>query len=321
MQKIKLMSDEVPQIQAHRKSRKNNIKRTFVTAKDATHAKYTKTEPKTTLGNQPIRFVSARPTIEPLPFKIDINHKNTIKDENGWDTKDKMEWNRYVQESTFDNANKSMFIKLSETQRTKNLRSLLRDVIIFESNEENDTNYCLNKTTACMRKIGKLDLKFDSDKITYFYIFNDQIIAEGKGETKKLAKKAVDEDLLNVLRTNCYTIRSKLKFYSGEEIIKKNVQNKPNIPATDQIKQDNLGFKLLEKLGWKGGSLGAHGTGIIDPINLEIKIGKKGLGSDMDHFDQNYFRNLLKNFKKNDLEYDLIFSPEFSKEERAQIHQ
>ncbi|XP_070493677.1 NF-kappa-B-repressing factor-like [Chironomus tepperi] len=288
MRKIKLMSDEVPEIRKYRESRQNKLKRTFVTAQDAIQAKYNKTTPKTDEGNK---------TFKPNNYQTDIN-------------------NSFVPETSHAGS----LIKLSESTKSKNLKTLLRDVIVFENDEENDMNYCLNKTTADMRKIGKLDINFDEDTTTYYYIFNDQIIAEGTGESKKVAKAKADENFIKVLRENCYTIRSKLKFYSGQDIIKK-TGNKPVNEISNQIQEGNLGFKLLSKLGWKGGSLGSKGSGIIDPINLEIKIGRLGLGSENNTFDQKYFRNLLQNFKHNQLEYDLIFSSEFTKEERASIHQ
>lgn len=286
MQKIKLMSEEVPKIRKYRESRRNKLKRTFVTAKDAIQARY-----------------NSRSKIE----EKKLNHLQSTD---------------YPVTKSFklDNNNLGPSIKLSDTQKINNLKSLLSDVIIFENEEANDMNYCLNKTTACMRKIGKLENKFDKDTVTYYYLFEDQIIAEGTGECKKVAKKAADENFLNVLRSNCFTIRSKLRFYSGEDVIKK-TGNKPVNENKNQIQEGNLGFKLLSKLGWKGGSLDANGKGIVDPINLEIKIGRLGFGCENDKFDQKYFRNLLQSFKQNQLEYDLIFSSEFTKEERASIHQ
>jgi hypothetical protein len=318
MQKIQTLSDEVPQIRKYRESRKNKIKRTFVTAQDAIQAKYNKSTTKTIEQNKTFRPSHNQPMEYPLTksFKVDTNHRHLETPINGWNSVDQIEWNAYVQETVQNGP----LVKLSESQKSKNLKVLLRDVIVFENDEDNDTNYCLNKTTACMRKVGKLDIKFDEDTTTYFYVFKDQIIAEGTGESKKVAKKAADEDFLKTLRENCYTIRSKVKFYSGEDVIKK-TGNKPVDEKPNQIQEGNLGFKLLSKLGWKGGSLGSNGTGIIDPINLEIKIGRLGLGSENDKFDQKYFRNLLQNFKQNQLEYDLIFSSEFNKDERASIHQ
>lgn len=40
--------------------------------------------------------------------------------------------------------------------------------------------------------------------------------------------------------------------------------------------QDNPGFKLLMKLGYKGGGLGKDGAGIAKPIAPEIKQGRAG---------------------------------------------
>ncbi|CAG9806464.1 unnamed protein product [Chironomus riparius] len=318
MQKIKLMSDDVPQIRKYRESRHNKLKRTFVTAQDAIQAKYNKTTPKTVQQTRtftPNHYQSIEYPATKC-FKIDTNQKNSVAQQNGWSTADQLQWESYVQAT----SQTEPWTKLIAAQKAKNLKVLLRDVIVFENDEDNDMNYCLNKTTACIRKVGKLDIKFDEGTTTYYYVFKDQIIAQGTGESKKVAKKAADEDFIKVLRENCYTIRSKLKFYSGEDVIKK-TGNKPVNEKPNQIQEGNLGFKLLSKLGWKGGSLGSNGTGIIDPINLEIKIGRLGLGSENANFDQNYFRNLLQAFKQNQLEYDLIFSSEFGKEERASIHQ
>jgi hypothetical protein len=36
-----------------------------------------------------------------------------------------------------------------------------------------------------------------------------------------------------------------------------------------KLKEDNIGYQMLQKLGWKGegNSLGSSGTGITEPIN------------------------------------------------------
>ncbi|XP_023941160.2 uncharacterized protein LOC112048042 [Bicyclus anynana] len=53
-----------------------------------------------------------------------------------------------------------------------------------------------------------------------------------------------------------------------------------------KLKEDNVGFKMLQKLGWnEGQGLGAEGTGIVDPINKANQpVANMGLGaSSSDH--------------------------------------
>lgn len=282
MKQVAQLTQQVPEILNYRASRRNNLKRTFVGAQDASQAKLQKTTAPRKLGN--------------------------------WTEQEQVE---------IQLLSSTPSIKFNETQKSENLRELLKDVIYFEMAD--DANWSLNKTVASMEKIGTLTMKHDVAEQKFFYIFGGQIIGEGVGESKKAAKKIADEDLIATLKANCYTIKNKVQFYSAENVIEPHDQNKSNTsqPNTGKLQENNLGFKMLKMLGWSGGSLGAKGNeGIVDPVNLEIKIGRKGFGADSsEKFDHKYIRNLLKNFKDNQVEYDLVFSKEFSKEERAQIHQ
>lgn len=288
MNRIAQLAQNVPEIKKYRESRRNNLKRTFVGAQDASQAKLQKTTAKRILGNEP----------------------------NDWTKEEKEQINQI--------PNKPM-MQLNERQKSENLRHLLRDVIYFEMSEE-DANGSLNKTLACMQKVGYVTMKHDAVEKKFFYIFGGQIIGEGSGDSKKIAKKFADEDLIATLKQNCYTIKNKLQYYSAENVIKPRDQNESSSSSPSifgKLQEDNLGFRMLKMLGWSGGSLGSkENEGIVDPVNLEIKIGRKGLGAESNEkFDQKYIRNLLKNFKDNEVEYDLVFSEDFTKEERAQIHQ
>lgn len=44
------------------------------------------------------------------------------------------------------------------------------------------------------------------------------------------------------------------------------------------IDDNNLGSKILQKMGWSGGGLGATGQGIENPIEVVFKNNKRGLG-------------------------------------------
>jgi splicing factor 4 len=51
-----------------------------------------------------------------------------------------------------------------------------------------------------------------------------------------------------------------------------------------KIKEDNIGFKMLQKLGWsQGQGLGSNGAGIVEPINKAASREQNqglGLGDD-----------------------------------------
>lgn len=115
-------------------------------------------------------------------------------------------------------------------------------------------------------------------------------------------------------------------------------------PSKDQLKEDNIGFQMLKKLGWGGGPLGKHKDGIVDPIEVQAKRGRKGFGlpqltpnastsetnypndfltdgfnlqNEAFRIDVNFYRDLMQNFRARRLGYDLVFSVEFTEIERA----
>lgn len=288
------LAKEVPEIQRYRASRSNKLKRTFVGAQDAVQAKYRKVAATT--------FNQSGQQLE------------------DWSEKEKTEIKELWSGSP--NIPSKPSIQFTVSQKADNLRSLLKDVIFFEVLDDNSS---LNKTISCIQKTGKLEMKHDGEAKKYFYIFNDQIIGEGKGESRKTAKKAADEDLVKTLKANCFTIRSKLDYYTAEAPVGKlhdqNASGESNLLNPGRLQENNLGFKMLKMLGWTGGSLGAKGEGIVDPISLEIKIDRSGLGANSNGlFNKKYIQTLMRNFKNNQMEYDLVFTNEFTKEERAQIH-
>lgn len=308
MTQVAQLASTVTEIQRYRAVRRNRLKRTFVGAQDAVQAKLQKSDAPRRLENAPRASENWTKDEKKAGFKVDLVD---------WTEKERSDIDLMIAV----NSSNGPIIRFSESQKSDNLSSLLKDIIYFEVPGV-DLNGSLNKTVSVMQKAGKLEMKYDADERKYFYIFNSQIVGEGAGESKKIAKKLADDDLVATLKANCYTIKNKVEFYSPEDVIKPKNQSTEAQASTNKLQEDNVGFKMLKLLGWSGGSLGTKNNGIVDPVNLEIKIGRKGLGADdNEKFDEKYIRNLLKNFKNNQVEYDLVFSHEFTKEERAQIHQ
>ncbi|EDS43932.1 conserved hypothetical protein [Culex quinquefasciatus] len=187
--------------------------------------------------------------------------------------------------------------------------------------------------------------------------------------TVRKAKQRCREEVLRLVRQKCYKIKTNPNrcWYSCNVERLPSEQNvdcdgnpfasrwqappKP-FQSKDQLKEDNVGYRMLKKLGWGGGPLGKHKIGIVDPIEVQAKRGRRGLGlpqptpapsilslSEASNFplalnyhqptpvldlgtipfqiDVNFYKDLIRNFKARQIGYDLIFSPEFTDLERT----
>lgn len=84
-----------------------------------------------------------------------------------------------------------------------------------------------------------------------------------------------------------------------------------------QLDEENIGFRMLQKQGWSGGSLGSNEEGILEPIGLHQKSGKSGLGAEgqgtVEKIPVEAFMVAIKQYASGNALYDLVFSPQFSK--------
>ncbi|XP_058458086.1 uncharacterized protein LOC131434855 [Malaya genurostris] len=185
------------------------------------------------------------------------------------------------------------------------------------------------------------------------------LLSKAVGPLKKSRQKCTEE-LLKLFRKKCYKIRvNHNRCWDGYNVerleVSEDLDMRGNpfdcrlrlpLAAKDQLKEDNVGYRLLRKLGWGGGPLGKHQVGIVDPIEVQAKRGRRGLGlpqlslrsdgsglqtpsnnaSYLDQLDLSktsfridvgFYRDLMRNFKAKRLGYDLIFSSEFTETERA----
>jgi len=79
-----------------------------------------------------------------------------------------------------------------------------------------------------------------------------------------------------------------------------NPHEKTQASSVDEaMKSDNKGFKMLEKMGWKGGGLGHEETGISVPIKVTQRAQGAGLGSEFQHL------IVEKGFKKKAVKSDM----------------
>lgn len=90
-----------------------------------------------------------------------------------------------------------------------------------------------------------------------------------------------------------------------------------------QLDADNKGFQMMKMLGWSGGALGVSGNGIEQPISIEMKVDRSGLGlSNSTKLNYDFFVDYLTKYKTNEsATYELAFSKDFTKEERKTLHE
>ena len=100
----------------------------------------------------------------------------------------------------------------------------------------------------------------------------------------------------------------------------------------EALPETNIGHKLLTMMGWKGegAGLGRKGDGIADPVKATGTGSrtKEGLGFDLFHLkdpdtkklDEQRVWQFLQDYARSDQEEELIFSSDFSLEERKKVH-
>lgn len=91
-----------------------------------------------------------------------------------------------------------------------------------------------------------------------------------------------------------------------------------------QLDEGNIGFRMLQKQGWTGGSLGSNEEGILEPIGVHKKIGKAGLGAlgqDVEKIPVEAFMVAIKQYASGNALYDLVFSTQFSKHQVIKLQE
>ena len=177
---------------------------------------------------------------------------------------------------------------------------------------------------------NRVVLKYQFEEISGFgwrctLLISDEVVVSSFGSNKEDAKKAAGEEALNALQEKCYTIRVKQDVDNDEaEGMTKDEFLSEVKKGGNVIPDNNIGNMLLRKMGWAGGGVGKHGTGIAEPIKADQVIGREGLGlSASKGIDKDFFskvEKMLVDYARSNEQNDLHFSPEFAKEERAVIH-
>ncbi|GFS66587.1 NF-kappa-B-repressing factor [Nephila pilipes] len=151
---------------------------------------------------------------------------------------------------------------------------------------------------------------------------NKEVFGMGVGSSPRAANLTATQDAVEFMQSNFYTIKVNKRKKGGFIITRQQVLNDQD--SKNIISDNNIGCKMLKMMGWTGGAIGKRG-GIIEPIVANQREVHQGLGfsnnnTKLKNFKQK-IQGLLKDYSLSRTISDLIFSTDFSKEERKEIHQ
>ncbi|CAG0881327.1 unnamed protein product [Darwinula stevensoni] len=194
-----------------------------------------------------------------------------------------------------------------------------------------DHQYCEQNAISMLTSsaaFSKADLCFlfnrEDEKMTRCDIrLNDVQVASGWGPSEAAAKTEACKTAICSLQAKCFTVRVKSFNTSDKEVSKGQVEFETDVQE-QTIGEDNIGNRLLKMMGWQGGGLGKEGSGITEPLQMARVCDRQGLGSAQSTGVSKEFcktiEEIIKEYATSSTLNDLAFTPEFTRDERKEIH-
>ena len=148
-------------------------------------------------------------------------------------------------------------------------------------------------------------------------------IVQSFGANKKDAKRqCAEKGILHLKMYQEIVYKDKINHDKLTEIDKKNLV-KDSYLSAPKISADNMGSKLLKKMGWDGSSgVGKFSHGISEPVFVESVENRAGFGHSHDDrtVRKGSVETTLLNFLREPSETEIKFSKDLTKEDRALVH-
>ncbi|GLV43098.1 uncharacterized protein CBL_14224 [Carabus blaptoides fortunei] len=136
-------------------------------------------------------------------------------------------------------------------------------------------------------------------------------------ENEKKAREQLGPKVLDLLKQYCFTIVTKNK-YDGEQIEKQ----QSTIPESSTLPENNIGTKMMKSMGWCGQGLGKNRSGIQNPIEIQENVNRLGLGGSKNCKNMiAQINKYLETYIQMQHTHSLVFSPDFTNDERKFIHE
>ncbi|XP_072937588.1 uncharacterized protein [Epargyreus clarus] len=342
MQEIAMLSGDIAK--EFRQKRKTRVQRTFVSASDAAgdYIRGTKRKSKDT-NTSP----SKTRKINFVPQCTNNKTNNTLSNENSGNISSDSDQNISdfeqpvtEQSDTQPIENKTIITPENDDAKVKNWKLFyakqMSQVKCLDSRLFNekmfDTEYgkfvlvirpwidvasnIMNSCISC-----KLLATQSYEDGVFTLTVNGKELARAEGTPKGAAKDSAYKIAWNYLRRNTVSLMLKEQWIS---------QNDSRISMSDMSGknefgkpiEDSVALKMMKLMGWKGGGLGAESQGIAEPIKPNFRmVSRAGLGHEGGGlFALRRAGLALMKRRGDDLDADLVFTAEFTTEERAVLH-
>ncbi|XP_050079597.1 uncharacterized protein LOC126567417 [Anopheles maculipalpis] len=177
---------------------------------------------------------------------------------------------------------------------------------------------------------------YDEETRVFRFLVNTKEICRAEGEKNEAHSKA-REKLVQIVRYYCYTVKRVKEYHTRRKIFytrppKAALQELGKPLDQKKISEENVGFQMMQKQGWNPGTaLGVSTEGILEPIVVKKRKGKRGLGTEdaikpdkvtteeKVKIPLEAFYLMLKQYAGVNALYDIVFSSQFSKHQVAKL--
>ncbi|KAJ9550622.1 hypothetical protein OSB04_014667 [Centaurea solstitialis] len=128
----------------------------------------------------------------------------------------------------------------------------------------------------------------------------------GRHDIRRRQQRTAEEDEVSVLEEFADEFRLPIHHRPTENVDLDNVEQ---ASLDTQLTSSNVGFRLLQKMGWKGKGLGKDEQGITEPIKSGIRDSKLGVGKQ----EQDDFFTAEENIQRKKLDIELEETEEIAK--------
>ncbi|KAL1131320.1 hypothetical protein AAG570_010938 [Ranatra chinensis] len=200
-------------------------------------------------------------------------------------------------------------------------------VVVFENFNGDSPHSVISRTASAARMETSFTFTREGGEVSCRMMLGGLFLASATAHSEKLAREAACRTAIERLKETSFTVQIKVPFVGGTSCIDRTFASSET--GTDYradldvpIEEHNIGRKIMKLMGWTGGGLGKNQQGLEEPVRPnDVSVKRSGLGIKNARDFKQKVSNLLRDYCRGESKNDLVFSPEFTRDERKIIHE